>query len=196
MWNFPKKFKARKDKLTDNLAKNEKISDDDEHWLDHEANTVDEQRTRVLDALEAASDYEKEIGRLDENSKGIVKKLQEWAGDTNKAPSKKRQRRKNSLLLHDAETKTVFLGSEFEKETRAPTEKTVQPIPSPVFTKKENATLAQRIATSTLTKFVDKMDDPIARKLEGLLCSLNMQLRLEETRNLKNTHITSYFNRS
>ena len=51
-------------------------------------------------------------------------------------------------------------------------------------------------ATSTLTRFVEKMDDPIARKLEGLLCSLNMQLRLEETRNLKNTHITSYFNRS
>ena len=100
MWNFPKKIKAHKDKLTDKLAKNEKISDDDEHWLDHEANTVDEQR--VLDTLEAASDYEKEIGRLDENSKGIVKKLQEWAGDTNKAPSKKRQRRKNSLLLHDA----------------------------------------------------------------------------------------------
>ena len=102
MWNFPKKFKARKDNLTDKLAKNEKISDDNEHWLDHEANTVDEQRD--LDALEAASDYEKEIGRLDENSKGIVKKLQEWAGDTNKAPSKKRQRRKNSLLLHDAAT--------------------------------------------------------------------------------------------
>ena len=54
---FSKKIKARKDKLTDMLAKNEKISDDDEHWLDHEANTVDEQR--VLDILEAASDYEK-----------------------------------------------------------------------------------------------------------------------------------------
>ena len=52
---FSKKIKARKDKLTDKLAKNEKISDDDEHWLDHEANMVDEQR--VLDALEAASDY-------------------------------------------------------------------------------------------------------------------------------------------
>ena len=93
---FSKKIKARKDKLTDQLAKNEKISDDDEHWLDHEANTVDEQR--VLDILEAASDYEKEVGRLDENSKGIVKKLREWAGETNKVPGQKRQRRKDSLL--------------------------------------------------------------------------------------------------
>ena len=79
---FSKKIKARKDKLIDKLAKNEKLSDDDEHWLDYEANTVDEQR--VLDILEAASDYEKEIGRLDGKSKGIVK-LREWAGDTNKA---------------------------------------------------------------------------------------------------------------
>jgi hypothetical protein len=51
-------------------------------------------------------------------------------------------------------------------------------------------------ATSTLSKYIEKMDDPTARKLEGLLCSLNMQLRLEETRNLKDTHLTSYFNRS
>ena len=72
---FSKKIKARKDKLMDMLAKNEKISDDDEHWLDHEANTVDEQH--VLDILEAASDYEKEVGRLDANSKGFVKKLWE-----------------------------------------------------------------------------------------------------------------------
>ena len=41
-----------------------------------------------------------------------------------------------------------------------------------------------------------KLDDPIARKLESLLCSFNMQLHLEETRNLKDTHLTSYFNKS
>jgi hypothetical protein len=49
-------------------------------------------------------------------------------------------------------------------------------------------------AISTLRKFIEKMDGPIACKLEGPLCSLNMQLRLEETRNLKDTHLTSYFN--
>ena len=51
-------------------------------------------------------------------------------------------------------------------------------------------------ATSTGCRFIEGMDDPIARKLEGLLSSLNMQLRLEEARNLKDTHLTSYFNRS
>ena len=54
-----------------------------------------------------------------------------------------------------------FLGSEFEKEIKAPTKKPIQ-----------------------------------STKLEGLLSSLNMQLRLEEARNLKDTHLTSYFNRS
>ena len=57
---FTEKIKARKDNLTDKLAKNEKLPDDDEHWLDHEANTVDEQR--VLDVLEAASDYSRRQG--------------------------------------------------------------------------------------------------------------------------------------
>ena len=42
-----KKIKACKDKLIDKLVKNKKLSDDDKQWLDHEANTVDEQR--VLD---------------------------------------------------------------------------------------------------------------------------------------------------
>ena len=104
---FSKKIKARKDKLTDKLAKNEKISDEDEHWLDHEANMVDEQR--VLDTLEAASDYEREVGRLDENSKGIVKKLREWAGDTSIVAGQKRQRKKDSLLYMMQELKKIRL---------------------------------------------------------------------------------------
>ena len=101
-----KKIKARKDKLTDMLARNEKISDDDENWLDHEANTIDEQR--VLDILEAASDYEKEVEKLDANSKGIVKKLREWAGDTNKVASLKRQRREGFLLCMMQKLKHFF----------------------------------------------------------------------------------------
>ena len=37
-----KKIKAHKDKLIDKLVKNKKLSDDDNQWLDHEANMVDE----------------------------------------------------------------------------------------------------------------------------------------------------------
>ena len=62
-----------------------------------------------------------------------------------------------------------FLHSEFEKISRAPTKK-------PTGFSKSNFYLSE---------FIGKMDDPIARKLEGILYSLNMQLRLEEASNLK-----------
>ena len=88
---FSKKIKARKDNLLTKLENNEQISSSDEHWLDHEVNTVDEQC--VLDILEAASDYKKEVGKFDEHLKGIVEKLREWAGDTSKIAGQKRQRR-------------------------------------------------------------------------------------------------------
>jgi hypothetical protein len=73
---------------------------------------------RVLDILEPASDYEKEVGRLDENSKGIVKKLQEWAGDSDmnnlKPAGQKRKRTKGSLLCMMQKI-IYFLGSQLKK---------------------------------------------------------------------------------
>ena len=41
------------------LSQKESISSADERWLDNEGNIVDEQR--VLDDLEAASDYERGV---------------------------------------------------------------------------------------------------------------------------------------
>jgi hypothetical protein len=52
-------LKVRRDELSAKLAQKESISSSDEHWLDHEGNTVDEQR--VIEALEAASDYERGV---------------------------------------------------------------------------------------------------------------------------------------
>jgi hypothetical protein len=40
------------------------------------------------------------------------------------------------------------------------------------------------------------MNDPLARKIEALLGSLNRQLRLEETRGLKDAVLTDFFDRS
>ncbi|KAF5336776.1 hypothetical protein D9757_015540 [Collybiopsis confluens] len=59
-----KKHRTRAEKLRQKLAKKEKRSEEDEAWLDGEANLVDEER--VIDKLGNASDYEREIGRLDE----------------------------------------------------------------------------------------------------------------------------------
>jgi len=71
--------KAKRDKLQGLLAKKKSISPEDEEWLDHAANFVDEQQ--VLDALENASDYERGLERLDDVQKGIVRKLRGAAGD-------------------------------------------------------------------------------------------------------------------
>jgi hypothetical protein len=88
--NFSKKIKDRKDTLTLKLSRKESISSADERWLDHEGNTVEEER--VLHDLEKASDYERGFERLDEDGKAIVKKLKEWAGDLMKVAGKKRKR--------------------------------------------------------------------------------------------------------
>ena len=87
---FSKKNKERRDDLNAKLSRKEAISSADEQWLDNEANISDEQR--VLDELEAASDYERGLARLDEEGKGIVKALREWAGDLAKAAGNKRKR--------------------------------------------------------------------------------------------------------
>lgn len=87
---FSKHTKERKDKLNGKLSRKETISSADEQWLDHEANTIDEQR--IIDELEAASDYERELEQLDEGGRKIVNKLREWAGDVAKAIGNKRKR--------------------------------------------------------------------------------------------------------
>ena len=83
-------FKVRRDELNAKLARKESISSSDEYWLDHEENTVDEQR--VIDTLKAASDYECGVKRLDGPGKAIVMKLRELAGDLAKVAGKKRIR--------------------------------------------------------------------------------------------------------
>ena len=50
-------------------------------------------------------------------------------------------------------------------------------------------------AVSTIGRYIDDMNDPFARKMEELLGSFNRQLRLEETRSMKNTVLTDFFQR-
>ena len=72
-----------KEALEAQLAERKAISSqDDEQRLDHEANLLVDER-RVLEALENASDYERDFARLDDEQKGLVKKLREAAGDLN-----------------------------------------------------------------------------------------------------------------
>ena len=59
---FTETIKTRKKELSARLAMAETISSLDEHWLDNEANIVDEQC--VLDTLESASDYEQGLAHI------------------------------------------------------------------------------------------------------------------------------------
>jgi len=82
--------KARKETLQARLAARQSISSQDEIWLDHNVNLVDEQQ--VLTALEDASDYERGFERLDDAQKGVVQRLREAAGDLAKVVGSKRKR--------------------------------------------------------------------------------------------------------
>lgn len=63
---------SRKNDLLSRLHRKETISSEDEHWLDHDGNLVDE---ALVDSLENASDYERGLGRLDPKQRPLVKKL-------------------------------------------------------------------------------------------------------------------------
>jgi len=84
------KVRPRKEKLQALLAEKKSISSEDERWLDQDARLVNEQL--VIEALENASDYERGFQRLDDTQKGLVRKLQEIAGDVAKVVGKKRKR--------------------------------------------------------------------------------------------------------
>jgi hypothetical protein len=84
-----KTVQARKLKLEAQLAERKSISREDEDWLDNEASFIDEQR--VIDTLEEASDYEKQLLKLNDAEKVCIKKLREAAGDLPKVAGKKRK---------------------------------------------------------------------------------------------------------
>jgi hypothetical protein len=78
------------------LHRNEVLTNANESWLDNDGNTIEEQC--VVEALEVASDYEQEFGRLDEEKKKIVQQLCELAGDLNKPVGNKRKHMYNFFL--------------------------------------------------------------------------------------------------
>lgn len=110
----------------------------------NKTNIIDKQR--ILEALESASDYEWGFEKLDDKGKAIVKKLRQWGGDLVKVTGKKRKH----TVYFSWERHIIdfgWIGSEFEKATKEPKKKPDQPADPapPVFTKKENSTVAQRI---------------------------------------------------
>ncbi|KAJ7690989.1 hypothetical protein B0H17DRAFT_1201339 [Mycena rosella] len=90
--------KKRKDALALRLKKREKMSKEDEAWLDNAANHVDEDALIVT--LENASDSERGLSHLDSKQKGMVQKLKEIAGGGEEAAEMSRKR-KSEIVAHD-----------------------------------------------------------------------------------------------
>ena len=74
--------KERKDNLLACLNKKERISDEDEEWLDNAGNTVDEEA--VLNLLENVFNYEHGLAQLMAQQKILVEKLKELCGKRKK----------------------------------------------------------------------------------------------------------------
>ncbi|KIM36342.1 hypothetical protein M413DRAFT_78330 [Hebeloma cylindrosporum] len=51
-------------------------------------------------------------------------------------------------------------------------------------------------ATATIARYIEDLNDPIARKMESLLASFNMKIRLDESRAMKHTVLTDFFRRA
>jgi hypothetical protein len=49
-------------------------------------------------------------------------------------------------------------------------------------------------AVSIINRYVEHVDNPVARKLEAILASFERQIQLEQSQILATTHITDYFN--
>ncbi|KAG6896196.1 hypothetical protein C0993_008691 [Termitomyces sp. T159_Od127] len=101
-----------------------------EEWLDKEGNLIN--RERVIEVLDNAPDYERGLEQLDSHQKALVDKLKELGEEARKVvvPGNKRKRAYRTFL--GPENHKIVLPSEKKK-------------PELVFTKKENATLKQKV---------------------------------------------------
>ncbi|KAF5380730.1 hypothetical protein D9757_007081 [Collybiopsis confluens] len=104
------------------VMQNQELTEEEETWLDTEGNLVDE--VKLIDELEKASDYEGEIESLDATKRAIIARLREQAGVKTVGNKHKNSGPANMINLQKCAARV-------EKP--------------PVFTRKENATVAQRI---------------------------------------------------
>ena len=81
--------KACKDDILAQLQRKERISDEDEHWLDNNANHVEEEA--IIHALETASDYDCGLEHLSSQQKALVERLKELGGGNTRIAGNKRK---------------------------------------------------------------------------------------------------------
>ncbi|KAJ3984328.1 hypothetical protein F5890DRAFT_1592654, partial [Lentinula detonsa] len=114
-----KEHRTQAESLRQKLARNERISKQDEAWLDGEANLVDEEQ--LVDKLSKALDYQQEVGCLSEEDATIFQRL-----------------------VHLLEPKKAGAKQKRPENIKPAAQKVKEP-PKPVFTCKEVAKNWQRI---------------------------------------------------
>jgi hypothetical protein len=193
------KVQIRKADIEARPQKEERLTDVDEEWLDNDGNII--QAQCVFEILEAASDYELEYERLDENGKGIVQRLRELGGDhVNKIIGNKRKRMDDFFCFRDHSPLNWYLFNllgpkKLSKPTKHAQEDTLinggdddtdnDCLSEPCPTYKEVL-----VAISTIRRHLDLDPDPCARELDALLYLFTNNLRRERSKSMKPTLVT------
>jgi hypothetical protein len=137
-------LEARKRKIQEKLSRKEKLTSDDEAWMDGEGNTVDEDR--VVDALKRAHTPERVLREMDDGDKAVVDKLRGLAGDVPKKAGEKRKHEfiacpRNSVNFHRALQEGI--SRRLSRSPRKPSTQT-KPLMAPLSSLR-NPSLEERI---------------------------------------------------
>ena len=134
--------KKQKESLLSQVQEQQKISED-EDWLNQEANFVDEEA--LVDMLENASDYVHTVSKLDPKQKPLLESLIELGSgikDVIVMGKSLKWKSESCQCLPQTDVGMAEVGSGPE-ERKVPSQGKKKA--DPVFTKKENVTIAQRI---------------------------------------------------
>jgi hypothetical protein len=134
-----KQVNERHNQIVSCISAGKPISAEEEEWLDNGGNLVEE--VYVIDTLKKALDYERAYNGLEDRYKAAALQLLKLANGGAQVAGKKRKR--SSVIVLLSMTANEHKGPEKKpKESMMNKDKHAA---TPVFTRKENATLRQRI---------------------------------------------------
>ncbi|KAI9057991.1 hypothetical protein FKP32DRAFT_1636736, partial [Trametes sanguinea] len=133
---------SRRKQLEARLAAKGQITPEEEAWLDGDGNLVDEKQT--LQVLSEAADYKAALQALSPEQKEAVARMRRVLEERSTQPGAKRKRMfYRCFALANKYLRIISSGPVEPKTTAGHVKK--QAKTNPVFERKENATLAQRI---------------------------------------------------
>jgi hypothetical protein len=166
--------RAKKEKLQAQLHAKKSISSLDENWLDNEAN--EKQLTRALDDLEST-------GVLQPSNRMDIEALLNPVDELPQVMEETTDEEICQAVLDAKKAQEAGLINGGDDD--------VDDDPSAIEPCPTHREVLQ--AASVINKYIDTLNDPIARSLEGVLASFRYQMWLEMSCSMKSTHLTDYF---